>query len=65
MLIKVYQAYIGIQVYIYLYNNILIFKRFLEDRDIDAIGLNVGGDMRKINFCFKHLKELHHASKTG
>ena len=34
-------------------------QRFVDDRDIDAT-LNIGGaDMRKINFCFKYLKELY------
>ena len=38
-----------------------LIKRFLEDRDIDAAPLNVGADMRKINFCFKHLKEIYYS----
>ncbi len=33
-------------------------QRFAEDRDPDAI-LNVGADIRKINFCFKLLKEMY------
>lgn len=37
-----------------------LIKRFIDDRDIDAAPLNVGADMRKINFCFKHLKEIYH-----
>ena len=40
-------------------------QRFLDDRDIDAPCLNVGADMRKINFCFKLLKDLYHSQSSG
>lgn len=43
----------------------LLCQRFLDDRDIDAPCLNVGADMRKINFSFKYLKELHHSQSKG
>lgn len=43
----------------------LLCQRFLDDRDIDAPCLNVGADMRKINFAFKHLKDLHHSQSKG
>ena len=42
----------------------MLTQRFLEDRDIDSANLNVGADMRKINFCFKYLKELYLQSGT-
>ena len=35
-----------------------LVHRFLEDRDVEA-SLSIGADMRKINFCFKYLKELY------
>ena len=34
-------------------------QRFLEDKDIEGSNLNVGADMRKINYCFKFIKELY------
>lgn len=37
-----------------------LVQRFLDDKELDSVTLNVGADMRKINFCFKFLKELHH-----
>ena len=37
----------------------LLTHRFLEDKDIEGSSLNVGADMRKINFCFKFIKELY------
>lgn len=36
----------------------ILVQRYLEDRDSDS-SLNVGADMRKINFCFKFLKDLY------
>ena len=33
-------------------------QRYIEDRGEDA-ALNVGADMRKINFCFRQLKEAY------
>ena len=42
----------------------LLTQRFLEDRDIESANLNVGADMRKINFCFKHLKDLYLQSSS-
>lgn len=36
----------------------MLVQRFIEDRDIDAT-LNIGADMRKINFCFRLLKEMY------
>jgi len=40
-------------------------QRYLDDRDIDAPCLNVGADMRKINFCFKLMKDLHNGRPAG
>ena len=37
----------------------LLTHRFLEDKDIEGSSLNVGADMRKINLCFKFIKELY------
>jgi kinesin family protein 6/9 len=37
---------------------------YLDDRDVDAV-LSVGADMRKINFCFKVLKELYVQLRTS
>jgi hypothetical protein len=37
----------------------LLTQRFLEDKDMEGSSLNVGADMRKINFCFKFIKELY------
>ena len=34
-------------------------QRYLDDKDADAANLNVGADMRKINYCFKLLKEMY------
>ena len=31
----------------------------MDDRDLENASLNVGADMRKINFCFRFLKELY------
>ncbi len=42
----------------------ILVQRFLDDRDLDAPCLNVGADMRKINFSFKYLKELYHSNQT-
>lgn len=36
----------------------ILVQRYLEDRESDAT-LNVGADMRKINFCYKLFKELY------
>lgn len=36
----------------------ILTQRYLEDTDNDS-SLNVGADMRKINFCFKFLKDLY------
>ncbi|CAF0834221.1 unnamed protein product [Brachionus calyciflorus] len=36
----------------------ILTQRYLEDRDDDST-LNVGADMRKINFCFKLIKEMY------
>ena len=36
----------------------MLVTRYLEDRDVDAT-LNVGADMRKINYCFRYFKELY------
>lgn len=36
----------------------VLVQRFLEDRDTEAT-LKIGADMRKINFCFRYLKELY------
>lgn len=36
----------------------ILIQRYLEDRDNDS-SLNVGADMRKINFCFKFLKDFY------
>lgn len=33
-------------------------QRYLDDRDLEAT-LNIGADIRKINFCFKYLKEIY------
>lgn len=42
----------------------MLVQRYLDDRDADST-LNVGADMRKINFCFKLFKELYiQATKT-
>ena len=38
--------------------------QYLEDRDADA-ALSIGVDMRKINFCFKFIKELYLKSKAS
>ena len=38
--------------------------RFLEDKDIEGSHLNVGADMRKINYCFKFIKELYLQSNS-
>jgi hypothetical protein len=35
-----------------------MLQRYLEDKETDA-SLNVGADMRKINFCFKYLKDIY------
>jgi len=40
-------------------------QRYLDDRDIDAPVLNVGADMRKINFCFKLLKDFYNGKSGG
>lgn len=37
----------------------MLVQRFLDDKDAEAATLNVGADMRKINFCFKLLKEMY------
>ena len=34
-------------------------QRFLEDKDSESSTLSVGADMRKINYCFKLLKEMY------
>jgi kinesin family protein 6/9 len=34
-------------------------QRFLEDKDSETSTLSVGADMRKINYCFKLLKEMY------
>ena len=38
--------------------------RYLEDRDVDAT-LNVGADMRKINYCFRYFKELYNQLESS
>ncbi len=37
----------------------MLVQRFLEDKDAESANLNVGADMRKINYCFKLLKEMY------
>lgn len=37
----------------------MLVQRFLEDKDAESTNLNVGADMRKINYCFKLLKEMY------
>ena len=36
----------------------ILVLRFLEDKDSET-SLNVGADMRKINYCFKYLREMY------
>lgn len=36
----------------------ILVQRYLEDRDTDST-INVGADMRKINYCFKLIKDLY------
>lgn len=43
----------------------LLVQRYLDDNDIDAPVLNVGADMRKINYCYKLMKESFHSQSKG
>ncbi len=37
-------------------------QQFLDDKELESV--NVGADMRKINYCFKYIKELYLLSKV-
>ncbi len=41
-----------------------LVQTYLDDRDVDS-ALSVGADMRKINFCFKYLKEVYMQLKAS
>jgi hypothetical protein len=38
-------------------------QRYLDEKEDEAVSLNVGADMRKINYCFRLLKE-HYVNST-